>query len=119
MPAISFTRWIRQQTRRDDAIGDLARDIGQDRCWPGRARSRQAYLEHLVYHHEASRVALVAFEKAYEEWLTEVIGDADELLIEESAGETRPPDATSGEPSRKASLMRQRLFPSLSTTWLL
>lgn len=31
----SFNHWLRRQHQRDDRIGDLARDVRQDRQWPG------------------------------------------------------------------------------------
>lgn len=64
----SFTNWIKGQVRRNDSIGDIAREIRQDPCWPGRSRSKQTFLNHLLYEHEASPEALTALEKAYQEW---------------------------------------------------
>ena len=53
MTPLSFSRWIKQQTWRDDATGDLARDIRFDRCWPRWARVKSDYFNHLRYEHEA------------------------------------------------------------------
>ncbi|MBN9392886.1 MAG: hypothetical protein J0I20_32945 [Chloroflexi bacterium] len=68
MTPLSFTQWIKQQTWRDDATGDLARDIRFDRCWPRWARGKSFYFNHLRYEHEACRACLAAFENAYQEW---------------------------------------------------
>lgn len=41
----SFSRWLRRQRRRDDAVGDLARDVREDPDWPGRTlRTMHNYL---------------------------------------------------------------------------
>jgi hypothetical protein len=68
MTSLSFTQWIKQQTWRDDATGDLARDIRFDRCWPRWARGKSFYFNHLCYEHEACKACLAAFENAYQEW---------------------------------------------------
>src|SRR5690348_764824 len=68
MTPLSFTQWIKLQTWRDDATGDLARDIRFDRCWPRWARSKFYYFNHLRYEHEACKACLAAFEHAYQEW---------------------------------------------------
>ena len=35
---MTFWRWLRRQHRRNDRVGDLARDAWVDRDWPRRAR---------------------------------------------------------------------------------
>ncbi len=68
----SFTRWLREQSYRNDSVGDLARDARRDRCWPARRRSRHCFEYHLRFEHRACPNALLAFEKAYREWFTEI-----------------------------------------------
>ena len=43
----SFTRWLRAQQRRDDAIGDLARDAVKDEHWPKGASTLRTFRCHL------------------------------------------------------------------------
>ncbi len=70
MMPVSFTQWIKQQAWRDDAVGDLARDIKFDRCWPRWAKGKYQYFSHLRYEHEACNGCQQAFERAYYEWQT-------------------------------------------------
>ncbi len=68
MEYLSFTGWIKTQAERNDSVGDLARDIRQDSCWPSRSQNKERFLFHLEKIHEASRPALAAFQKAWREW---------------------------------------------------
>lgn len=36
---MNFTKWLRDQSSREDAIGDLARDVKKDDMWPNDAKS--------------------------------------------------------------------------------
>ena len=46
---MSFVDWLRKQTRRRDAVGDLARDTRADPGWPPPGKpSRSRYRGHLV-----------------------------------------------------------------------
>lgn len=42
-----FHRWLAQQLQRNDRIGDLARDVRSDKCFPVSASSHAAVLRHL------------------------------------------------------------------------
>ncbi len=64
----SFTSWIKKQHKRDDATGDIARDVRADHCWPKGATTRQAFVNHLRYNHQAIPRAITALERAYREW---------------------------------------------------
>jgi hypothetical protein len=79
---LSFTRWIKKQADRNDATGDIARDVKYDTCWPGSATTKRAFLNHLRYEHQACEAAIRAFENAYREWQHLVDGDS----FEEEAG---------------------------------
>ncbi|MBE3597759.1 MAG: hypothetical protein IMX02_02800 [Limnochordaceae bacterium] len=71
-----FTGWLRRQWRRDDPVGDLARDVRLDPDWPGRARRPQTYRRYLEQC-GACEGALRALERAWVEWrLEEVPRDA-------------------------------------------
>jgi hypothetical protein len=62
-----FKTWLRTQARREDAVGDLARDAIQDRCWPRGSAS----LHHLDKHlekHGAIPEAIEALYVAFSEW---------------------------------------------------
>lgn len=62
-----FTRWMLRQAKRNDPVGDFARDVKQDDAWPVDARSRRAveeYLDRVGVSHGARE----AFERAWKEW---------------------------------------------------
>ena len=44
----SFAAWLRNQRRRDDPVGDLARDAAADRHWPKAAKSLPRLLDYLA-----------------------------------------------------------------------
>jgi len=44
----SFVAWLRNQRRRDDPVGDLARDAAADRHWPKAAKSLPRLLDYLA-----------------------------------------------------------------------
>jgi len=65
---VEFTDWLRKQTRRRDAIGDLARDTRRDDAWPppgkpSRLRYR-GYLEQQGAHAEV----IATLDVAWDEW---------------------------------------------------
>ena len=47
-PHRSFAAWLRNQRRRDDPVGDLARDAAADRHWPKAAKSLPRLLDYLA-----------------------------------------------------------------------
>jgi uncharacterized protein YozE (UPF0346 family) len=64
---VTFWQWINQQKERDDAVGDIARDIIADPTWPRRSWK----LTTLMYYLEsyaASPNAVRAFAQAWGEW---------------------------------------------------
>lgn len=65
---MGFTRWLCRQWRRDDPVGDLARDVRQDPDWPSRARTLAAYERYLV-ECGACDGAVRALRRAWHEWL--------------------------------------------------
>ena len=63
----TFLVWLAQQARRDDAVGDCARDMLDDPDWPATAttfETARAYLESV----NASPRAVEALREAWEEW---------------------------------------------------
>lgn len=63
----SFTQWLKQQNRRNDPVGDLARDVVADEDWPKYVRSPvqfQDYLESV----SASTPAQEALDHALNEY---------------------------------------------------
>jgi hypothetical protein len=64
-----FLTWLALQARRDDAVGDCARDMLDDLDWPPSATTFEAawaYLESV----NASRPAIEALTEAWAEWNT-------------------------------------------------
>ncbi len=65
---MEFADWLRKQTRRRDAIGDLARDTRRDVDWPPPGKpSRSRYRGYLVCQ-GAIPAVLDALDAAWEEW---------------------------------------------------
>ena len=64
-----FRGWLVDQIRRQDAVGDLARDIRADTCL-GQKRTPKAILSHMVADHEPCGDAIEAFKRAVAEWDT-------------------------------------------------
>jgi uncharacterized protein YozE (UPF0346 family) len=62
-----FKAWLRTQRHRKDAIGDLARDAVQDRCWP-RGSASLGHLEKHLEKHDAMPAAIEALRRAWIEW---------------------------------------------------
>jgi uncharacterized protein YozE (UPF0346 family) len=63
----TFLVWLAQQARRDDPVGDSARDMLDDPDWPPTATSFEtawAYLESV----NASQKAIEALREAWNEW---------------------------------------------------
>jgi hypothetical protein len=66
-PYGSFRSWLVRQSERQDAVGDLARDIGADHCL-GQKRTPKAILSHIQADHYPSDNAVAAFLVALAEW---------------------------------------------------
>jgi hypothetical protein len=62
----SFTGWLKQQDKRRDPVGDLARDVKVDREWPRASTLRgfQSYFDRI----SASDGAKEALKRAWLEW---------------------------------------------------
>ena len=63
-----FTRWIHQQTKRPDPVGDLAKDIQGDNSWPNNPASIYTFRGHLI-RRNACPEAIQALEDAWSEFL--------------------------------------------------
>lgn len=61
-----FKSWLSKQSRRNDPIGDIARDMLEDPCWDGRAASAVKHVKGQAHH--ASDAALEALDKALAEF---------------------------------------------------
>jgi hypothetical protein len=67
-PRGSFRAWLLEQCKRQDSVGDLARDVRSDSCL-GQRRTPNGILMHRQAYHEPLRdAAKRAFEKALQEW---------------------------------------------------
>ncbi|WP_091923980.1 YozE family protein [Burkholderia cepacia] len=66
-PARSFLTWIKQQAKRDDPVGDLARDVRRDANAPKGRVSKTGWLGYLRAS-SASSGAIEAFREAWEEF---------------------------------------------------
>jgi hypothetical protein len=67
VPSKTFREWLRLQERRDDSIGDLARDVATDRCL-GKRRAVGSIREHLVAAHTPIDAALDTLDRAGQLW---------------------------------------------------
>lgn len=63
-----FTRWLREQSQRNDRIGDLARDLRVDADWPTKSQKFDTFWAHLQAQH-ADDSALESFVYAWLEFL--------------------------------------------------
>ena len=66
MVLMQFVPWLRRQHRRDDPIGDLARDVRADRVHTGRMQTYRGLWQYLEPH--ACEKALKALERAHAEY---------------------------------------------------
>ena len=67
----TFRGWLREQRKRRDPIGDLARDMVADgECWTGRSGS--SLDTHIQEVHNADNGALNALARARHEWLDQL-----------------------------------------------
>ena len=66
-PARSFLTWIKQQAKRDDPVGDLARDVKGDSNAPNGRVSKTGWLGYLRASN-ASSGAIEAFREAWDEF---------------------------------------------------
>ena len=64
----TFLVWLAKQARRDDPVGDCARDMLDDPDWPPSAidfETARAYLSSV----HASPIAIAALREAWTEWM--------------------------------------------------
>jgi uncharacterized protein YozE (UPF0346 family) len=64
----TFQQWLAQQSKRDDSVGDLARDVQQDSETP-RGNAKLAWRKHLI-EMNACAAALQTLERAWVEYTT-------------------------------------------------
>jgi len=65
---MTFVEWLARQTRRRDAVGDLARDTRRDDTWPPKGKITRARLRTHLEQHDAIPEALAALDTAWSEW---------------------------------------------------
>jgi hypothetical protein len=65
---VTFVEWLARQTRRRDAVGDLARDTRRDDTWPPSGKVTRARLRAHLEAHDAIPEALAALDTAWSEW---------------------------------------------------
>lgn len=64
---MTFWQYLKRQQRRDDPVGDFARDVMADRTFPRLATRRVTFARHLAAQQPCDG-ARSAFERAYREW---------------------------------------------------
>jgi hypothetical protein len=68
----TFGQWLKKQTRRQDKVGDVARDFiaknGEGKNCCSRFQSYETIHKHICSEHGASQSALKALEAAYAEY---------------------------------------------------
>lgn len=67
VPKSTFVKWLFRQVKRDDSVGDVARDAKEDLKFP-RGGSVEEIRKYLAYDAEASLTHIDAFERAVTEW---------------------------------------------------
>ena len=65
---MTFVEWLARQTRRRDAVGDLARDARSDPDWPPAGKPSRAKLRAHLEAQGAIPAALAALDVAWDEW---------------------------------------------------
>ena len=65
---MDFVEWLASQTRRRDAIGDLARDTRRDGAWPPPGKVSRSKLRAYLEARGAIAEALDALDAAWDEW---------------------------------------------------
>lgn len=65
---MSFVEWLARQTRRRDAVGDLARDARSDPDWPPPGKPNRAKLRAHLEAQGAIPEALTVLDAAWDEW---------------------------------------------------
>jgi hypothetical protein len=65
---VTFTEWLRKQTRRRDAIGDFARDTRADAGWPPPGKPSRARYRTYLEAQGAIPEVLDALDASWEAW---------------------------------------------------
>lgn len=65
---MNFVEWLARQTRRRDAVGDLARDTRSDTGWPPPGKPNRAKLRAYLEDQGAIPEALAVLDLAWDEW---------------------------------------------------
>jgi len=67
MKNIKFVAWCKEQTKRDDAVGDIAKDIVTDKEWPATGLIA-VMVGHIKKHPNYSDKAIDALKQAWTEY---------------------------------------------------
>lgn len=75
MTDITFRQWLKLQLFRDDPVGDLARDLLDDRCarW---LRTPGSIMKHILFAHTPCAGAVEALDAAIGEYLMRDVCEA-------------------------------------------
>jgi uncharacterized protein YozE (UPF0346 family) len=63
-----FTTWLLDQQSRRDTIGNLARFVAHDRCWPPVTNGFGVLSRHLIKRHRSDSATLDSRYVAWNEW---------------------------------------------------
>jgi uncharacterized protein YozE (UPF0346 family) len=63
---VTFKAWLMLQMKRDDPVGDLARDVRKDRTWP--ITQDMAKLRQYMVKRGSIQKTLTALDRAYSEY---------------------------------------------------
>jgi len=66
----AFFKWLLRQLKRDDPIGDLAKDVKRDPDFPKTAKTREIIRSYIAHKAHVSRETLVAFDESWSEFKT-------------------------------------------------
>lgn len=68
-PELTFRQWMKKQDKRDDPVGDLARDMADDKAMQGvRLNSAKAFVSYLIAEHNPSESCIEAAKRAWREY---------------------------------------------------
>lgn len=82
---LDFEEWLDRQRDRDDSVGDLARDVRVDPCWPAGCRIVRLH-EHLAWW-GACEGAHRSLEQAWREWEMELDHELTTVYVDDAGGE--------------------------------
>ena len=68
-PELTFRQWMKRQEDRDDPVGDIARDMAEDKAMQGvRLTSVKAFVKYLIAEHNPSESCIKAAYRAWREY---------------------------------------------------